>query len=334
MIAYLDSSAIIKQYLHDEPGFADFYGDRGRDRGIVTSRLSFVEVRAGLAAARRATAWTERSTTVAVTSFGRPGRPTRSWTCPRRCAASRAIAGVFGLRAGDAIQLASMLEPARKMTLIVVAWDARLRAAAASAGLAVFPRTAECLRATRSSGRRRACGRTSSGGRHGRPCERPGAGATGPAGGGPPDHRRRGAWQEPPDPVRRRAGDPNPSAHERVVASLPAGRALAPTAGASPPRHRGARGGRGLLRCPGGGALRAAGRVAPPGPGQSRPGPPVSDVRCGRGDRAAAPDRLARRSRSPRPSSISARWPASATCTRARSCGSSGVALRPRDRSR
>ncbi len=50
-----------------------------------------------------------------------------------------AIAETYGLRAGDAIQLASMLELDPQHEVVVVAWDARLRAAVAAAGLMVFP---------------------------------------------------------------------------------------------------------------------------------------------------------------------------------------------------
>lgn len=48
------------------------------------------------------------------------------------------VAERYGLRAGDAIHLASALE-IRDEATVVVAWDSRLRAAAAAAGLAVFP---------------------------------------------------------------------------------------------------------------------------------------------------------------------------------------------------
>jgi predicted nucleic acid-binding protein len=48
------------------------------------------------------------------------------------------IAEWYGLRAGDAIHLASALEIADEET-ILVAWDDRLRVAAAAAGMMVFP---------------------------------------------------------------------------------------------------------------------------------------------------------------------------------------------------
>lgn len=140
MIAYLDSSALIKQYLQDEPGFDEVYAIAAQTRTIATSRLSFVEVRAGLAAARRADRLGPIEHDLAVTSFGQAWQAYSVLDVSETvCLRAGAIAGIFGLRAGDSIQLASMLELGSEDDVVVVAWDARLRAAAASAGLAVFP---------------------------------------------------------------------------------------------------------------------------------------------------------------------------------------------------
>lgn len=49
-----------------------------------------------------------------------------------------AFAETFGLRAGDAVQLASILELDLDTT-VIVAWDVQLRAAAHAAGMAVYP---------------------------------------------------------------------------------------------------------------------------------------------------------------------------------------------------
>ena len=54
-------------------------------------------------------------------------------------------------------------------------------------------------------------------------------------------HRGRGARQEPPDPVRQRPRAADPPPDERLVAPLPARRALAPAAGPGASRARGAR---------------------------------------------------------------------------------------------
>ena len=138
-------------------------------------------------------------------------------------------------------------------------------------------------------------------------------------------HRRgRVAGQEPADPVRRRPRAPDPPADERLVASLPAGRALAPAARPGPARAGGRRARsrsasmrrssscsrrarrRSIRRC------RGSGRTC------SRPTsmPPRRIAGCAR---PSAPS-----SRSASRSSTSGRWPASATSTRTRSCGSSG----------
>ena len=147
----------------------------------------------------------------------------------------------------------------------------------------------ECPRATRSSGPPRDCGRTWSGGRSPR---------HGPAGPAPVpqvarivgrrDHRRRGDRQEPPDPVRQRPRDPDAPADERLVAPLPAGRALAPAGRPGAARPRGPGRGRGLLRCPGRRALRAARRGAPPVALAARAGPARARLRRRRGRPPAA----------------------------------------------
>ena len=96
------------------------------------------------------------------------------------------------------------------------------------------------------------------------------------------------ARQEPADPLRQRPRAPDPPADERLVAPLPAGRALAPAAGAGAARPRGPGRGRGLLRCPGRRAARDAGRGAPPGARPARAGPARARLRCRRGAPPAA----------------------------------------------
>ena len=99
------------------------------------------------------------------------------------------------------------------------------------------------------------------------PGRRPRRGPHGPAArpAGRADHRRSGsrgggAGQEPADPVRQRPRAPDPPPDERLVAPLPARRALAPPAGAGPARPRGPGRGRRLLRRAGRRAVRDAGR--------------------------------------------------------------------------
>lgn len=139
MIVYLDSSAIIKQYLDDELGIVDLEAITSASAGLVTSRLSYVEVRAGLASARRANRLASIAHDRAVASFD------AAWTAfdvveLTETVGARAgvMAEAFGLRAGDAIQLASVLEMDLEETMLV-AWDARLLLAARAAGVTAFP---------------------------------------------------------------------------------------------------------------------------------------------------------------------------------------------------
>ncbi len=65
--------------------------------------------------------------------------------------------------------------------------------------------------------------------------------------------------------------------------------------------------------------------AAPPVALDARPGPGQAGLRSGRGLPPAAPPRSRRDRDRASPCSTSGPWPASATCTRARSCGSSSV---------
>lgn len=139
MIAYVDSSAIVKNYLVDETGRLELEAITSSVAGLATSRLSYVEVRAALAAARRAGRLAPFEHDRAVESFD------VAWSAYSVVELSEsvgaragAIAEAFGLRAGDAIQLASILELDLDGTLIV-AWDSHLRFAARAAGVALYP---------------------------------------------------------------------------------------------------------------------------------------------------------------------------------------------------
>ncbi len=94
---------------------------------------------------------------------------------------------------------------------------------------------------------------------------RPGGAADGP-GRGQPDRTRRCPGQASAHRLRCRADPPHASSDERFVAPLPTRRALAPEPGTCRVCHRGARCGRGLLRCAGGGAPRNARACHPPRP--------------------------------------------------------------------
>ena len=140
MIAFLDSSAVLKLYLRDEPGREAVRQAATGEVRTAMSRLTHVEVRSGLAAARRSGRLAAGAHELAVTAF-EASTPEYYLIEFDEDLALRAgdLAEGYGLRAGDAIQLASALT-LREGTLFV-AWDARLRAAAAASGLAVFPQT-------------------------------------------------------------------------------------------------------------------------------------------------------------------------------------------------
>ena len=130
-------------------------------------------------------------------------------------------------------------------------------------------------------------------GRDGGGGEGAGAGPAGRAAGRRDRHRGRGDRQEPPDPVRQRARGPDAPADARLVAPLPAGRVAGAGRRPGPARARGAGLGRGLLRCPGRRAVRAADRVAAPVALEARTGPARRSRRRRRGDPPPARHRSA-----------------------------------------
>jgi predicted nucleic acid-binding protein len=139
VIAYLDSSAIVKQYLRDETGSTELESIVHEATGRATSRLSYVEVRAALAAAVRASRIVpmEYDRSVAAFESDWPSYAVVEFSdAVGRRAGS--IAEAFRLRTGDAIQLASILELDPDDS-VLVAWDSRLRLAARAAGLATLP---------------------------------------------------------------------------------------------------------------------------------------------------------------------------------------------------
>ena len=139
MIAYLDSSAIVKAYLIHETGRDELDSITDSAVDVAASRFSYVEVRAALAAARRAGRLTTFEHDRAVESFDVAWRGYAIVELDEPVGArAGAFVESFGLRAGDAVQLASILELDRDTT-VIVAWDVQLRSAARAAGVAVYP---------------------------------------------------------------------------------------------------------------------------------------------------------------------------------------------------
>ncbi|HET7026360.1 MAG TPA: type II toxin-antitoxin system VapC family toxin [Candidatus Limnocylindrales bacterium] len=137
MIAYFDTSAYVKLFLDEPDGHTSARAWVTSD-AVSTARLTYVESRAAVAAARRAArldairhdaivrllddAWQE----LVVVDLDE-----------NRMKAAGDLAESYGLRAGDAVQLASAL--ALGPEVVLVAFDARLRAAGRAAGLPVYP---------------------------------------------------------------------------------------------------------------------------------------------------------------------------------------------------
>ena len=137
---YLDASALVKRYVRE--------ADSARLRRlaaaqpVATSRLSEVEVASGLARRARGQALTEadrdRALAGLLADFDAFIVVELS---PAITTEARALLLRHPLRAGDAIQLASchFLSDALRVTVPLVAFDDRLRMAAAAEGWPVLP---------------------------------------------------------------------------------------------------------------------------------------------------------------------------------------------------
>lgn len=139
MIAFLDSSAILKVYLRWESGRDAFEALVDSSVQVAVSRFTYVEVRSALAAARRSGRLSAFDHDRSVESFDVAWRSYAIVELDEPVGKrAGAITEAFGLRAGDAVQLASALSLDRDTT-VMVAWDQSLRKAGQAAGVAVYP---------------------------------------------------------------------------------------------------------------------------------------------------------------------------------------------------
>lgn len=139
MTAYLDSSAATKLFLDDEGNDFDLAVVVDTFGSVATSRLTLVETRAALAAARRAGRLTAKTHGEALAAFDRMWRTFFVVDLSVDVAEDAGlVAETFALRAGDAVQLAS-LRALRSISVPLVAWDRRLRDAAQATGYACYP---------------------------------------------------------------------------------------------------------------------------------------------------------------------------------------------------
>jgi len=139
LIAYLDASAIVKVLLSGEDGSGTAAELWDAADLVVTSRVSYPEGRAALAAARRARRVTGSAADRARLALDSMFDDLDVVELDDGLAASAGdVADRFGLRANDAIHLASALA-LEDPRVVVVTWDRELAAAARRAELAVAP---------------------------------------------------------------------------------------------------------------------------------------------------------------------------------------------------
>ena len=137
-IVYFDSSALVKLVL-DETGSDVAAALWNACDAALSSRLAYPEVRGALAAAGRSHDLTDVEATVAAAeweTFWASMRPIELSAEVERAAGE--LAALHQLRGADAVHLASALALGSG-DVTLAAWDKRLHAAAAAAGLAVAP---------------------------------------------------------------------------------------------------------------------------------------------------------------------------------------------------
>jgi hypothetical protein len=137
-IVYFDSSAFVKLVVEEEGSNLAAELWDGCD-AAVSSRLSYPEVRAALAAARRNHNLTARGLEFAASmweDFWNATRPVELTGEIEQRAGQ--LASELALRGADAVHLASSLAIGTR-DLVVVVWDRRLHAGAAACDLRVAP---------------------------------------------------------------------------------------------------------------------------------------------------------------------------------------------------
>ena len=139
-IVYFDSSALVKLVL-DETGSDVAAAVWNACDAALSSRLSYPEVCAALAAAARNHALTESEASAAADEweiFWSSMRPVELSPDVERMAGELTV--LHGLRGADAVHLASALALGAQEVTVAV-WDKRLHAGAAAVGLRVAPAT-------------------------------------------------------------------------------------------------------------------------------------------------------------------------------------------------
>ena len=139
MTAYVDASAVVKLYVDDEGLRFDLAPIAAAFDSLTTSRLTYVETTAALAAMRRAGRLSSARHAAALGEFAVLWATFTVIDLSHDVAHDAGeVAKTFGLRAGDAIHLAS-LRALDAPAVPLVAWDVRLRNAATANGFVCFP---------------------------------------------------------------------------------------------------------------------------------------------------------------------------------------------------
>jgi predicted nucleic acid-binding protein len=139
VILYVETSALIKAIIQ-EPGsdIAVMLWDAAEER--VTSRITYPEGRAALAAANRAGRLTDPAHSRAKTQLGRLIEAMGIVELTETVALGAGdLAELHGMRGYDAVHIASALE-AWTEDLVFATWDAELVQAAATVGIATSRR--------------------------------------------------------------------------------------------------------------------------------------------------------------------------------------------------
>jgi len=140
VIAYFDTSALVKLVI-DEEGHEQARALWVAARRVACGRLGYPEGRAALAGAARAGRLDADELRAAAESFDRRWETLRIVElAPRLAARAGALAERRALRGYDAVHLACALEvQGSRRDVILVCWDAGLRAGAAAEGVRLAP---------------------------------------------------------------------------------------------------------------------------------------------------------------------------------------------------
>jgi uncharacterized protein len=140
VIAYFDTSALLKPILTGEEGAALVADVWIAADGLVTSRLTYPEARAALAAASRAHRISSRDREHATIQVDRMFEQLEVVELTEDVASLAGdLADAYEVGGADAVHLGSALSVLAGEDSVLLTWDERLARAASRAGLGVAP---------------------------------------------------------------------------------------------------------------------------------------------------------------------------------------------------